>query len=143
MFTIDSARTFLMTGGYFYYDSPDELQNMLRDCYDDDEQDEADEVKQTINMNDTWGWAVSWGEHIPDEDLPEVARLAHYYGWCGILYWVSQKFNMRSEFHDNNRFIDFVANEERIKKEVPDHNKRAYSKQSYVINELAPPPHPR
>lgn len=52
------------------------------------------------------------------------------------MYWHSiQEKDMRSEFHDNNRAIDFVRNEERIRKEVPDYNKRAYYKTKYVLGE--------
>lgn len=102
--------------------------------YDNSENDP--ELQQFINMNDVWGWASAYGEHVKDEELIEVADLFKSYGWAGILYWVSKKNdNMRSEFYDNNRFIDFVANEERIKLEVSDYNKRAYHKTSYMLGD--------
>lgn len=88
----------------------------------------------TLNMNDTWCWASGWGETIPEEELPEVARLFRTYGQCGLLYWMSEKHNqMRSEFHDINRFVDFVRAEENIRKEVTDYNRRAYHKASYTL----------
>ena len=40
---------------------------------------------------------------------------------------------MRSEFEDINRFVEFVRNEEAIKEEVSDSNKRAYLKRSYTL----------
>ena len=56
-------------------------------------------------------------EYVSDEELPKVANLFWNYGWCGILYWASKKNNgMKSEFFDNNRFIEFVENEEKIMK---------------------------
>jgi hypothetical protein len=39
-----------------------------------------------------------------------------------------------SEFTDNNRFLQFVQNEERIRKEQPDYNKRGYYKAEYRID---------
>lgn len=122
--TIDEARTLLRASGF---------------CFDADDgeaetPEEAKKWEQTLNMNDVWSWASADCEHILDEELPEVARLFKDYGWCGILYWVSQKHNgMISEFTDNNRFIEFVRNEEAIKQEVPDYNRRAYVKKSYTI----------
>lgn len=90
--------------------------------------------KLTLNMNDTWGWALAWNPTVTPEQLPEVARLFRDYGRAGLLYWHSQQEGgMRSEFHDNNRMLDFVANEERIRKEVPDSNKRAYHKAQYTL----------
>lgn len=88
----------------------------------------------SLNMNDTWAWALSWCPKVPKEQIEEVATLFKKYGFAGLLYWNSkQNEDMRSEFHDINRYIDFVANEERITKEVPDYNKRAYHKASYTI----------
>jgi hypothetical protein len=42
---------------------------------------------------------------------------------------------LRSEFHHYNRMLDFVANEERIRAEVPDSVKRAFHKTAYTIGE--------
>lgn len=89
---------------------------------------------QILNMNDVWGWAISWGEHVPDEELPAVLALVRRYGYCGALYWVSERHDhMRSEFEDVNRFVEFVRQEEMIRKEVPDSSARAYAKRSYLI----------
>lgn len=99
--------------------------------YDSDE-DEGE--SQTLNMNDTWGWACAWGEHVPDEELPEVARLFWAYGWPGVLYWTSERHDkMTSEFYDINRMVEFVRNEERIRAEHPGASDRAYFKTSYEI----------
>lgn len=117
---IESAREFLNNVGVFF------------DVEDDDEP----RLKQTLNMNDTWAWACADGEYVPDEKLPEVAALFWRYGWAGILYWVSKQNNWcRSEFYDNNRFIDFVKHEEDLIREIPDLDKRAYKKISYTIGE--------
>ena len=92
MFDINSARKLLRAGDVFF-----------------DEDDDEPELNQTLNMNDDWCWASADGQYVPDEKLVEVAALFWRYGWAGILYWVSeQNDHMRSEFLDNNRFIDFV-----------------------------------
>lgn len=102
----------------------------------DPEYDDEDEkyLAQTLNMNDVWGWACADMEEVADEELPELARLFRYYGWCGVLYWVSQKHNgMRSEFYHYNRMIEFVEHEEQIIKDYPSESARAYEKISYRI----------
>lgn len=92
------------------------------------------ELNQVINLNDVLGWARADGEKVEDDELIEVAELFRKYGWCGVLYWVSKKRGgQRSEFFDNNRFIDFVANEERLIKDEPDADKRAYKKYTYTL----------
>ncbi len=96
--------------------------------------DEVEHYAQTLNMNDVWGWAIACGEYIPDEELPRVGDLLHTYGWCGALYWMSERHQqMRSEFEDINRFVEFVRHEEAIKKEMPGSSARAYAKRSYTI----------
>ena len=116
---IGDARTLLEAAGVFF---------------DNDDLDPR--YHQMLNMNDVWGWATADGEYVEDEELPEVARLFCEYGWCGLLYWVSQKRGgIVSEFADVNRFIEFVRNEEAILKEEPDLNKRAYLKRQYTIGE--------
>ena len=88
----------------------------------------------TLNMNDTWFWASAWGEEVEDGELVEVATLFWRYGNAGLLYWVSKKHDgMRSEFYDNNRAIEFVENEERIRRDIPDTDQRAYHQESYTI----------
>ena len=90
----------------------------------------------TLNMNDVWSWASGDCETVSPQELPELARLFQAYGWCGILYWVSEKRGgCRSEFLDNNRFIDFVRHEETLRKEVPGSNERAYKKLVYTLGE--------
>lgn len=87
-----------------------------------------------INLNDVFGWAWADAEKVEDAEMLPLAELYRDYGWCGVLYWVSKKRdNMRSEFLDNNRFIDFVAQEEKIKRDVPDSSKRAYHKVKYRL----------
>ncbi len=87
--------------------------------YPTDADDEPTE-KHVLNMNDTWCWASAWGEKVEDGALIEVATLFWRYGNAGLLYWVSQQHKgMRSEFYDNNRAIEFVENEERIRKAFP------------------------
>lgn len=99
-----------------------------------DEDDEVENYRQTLNMNDVWGWAVSWLEEIPDDELIAVGHLVRRYGYAGALYWVSKRNNnMRSEFEDINRFVSFVREEEAILAEFPDPNKRAYAKRTYAI----------
>lgn len=91
-------------------------------------------ARQQLNLNDVWAWACSDGETVSDEDLLEVARLFVAYGWCGVLYWVSKRNgNCRSEFLDNNRFIDFARHEEELKAEVPNSEDRAYHKIIYKL----------
>lgn len=99
-----------------------------------DADDEVERYAQTLNMNDVWGWATSWGEYIPDEDLPRVGDLLHRYGWCGVLYWMSERHQqMRSEFEDINRFVEFVRQEEQIRTAIPNSSQRAYHRICYAI----------
>lgn len=96
--------------------------------------DDEDIGECMINLNDVFGWACADTEKVEDEEIVEVAELFGKYGWCGILYWVSKKRGgQRSEFLDNNRFIDFVSNEEKLIKQEPDTDKRAYLKYSYTL----------
>ena len=101
---------------------------------DDLEEDPKTWNRYILNMNDVWGWACADCEEVKEDELPELARLFFSYGWAGILYWVSQKRNnVRSEFLDNNRHIDFVRNEEELVKEVPDSSRRAYKNITYTL----------
>jgi hypothetical protein len=87
-----------------------------------------------VIMNDVWAWAHAGGEDLPDSEVRKVADLFRKYGWCGILYWASEKNGgLRSEFKDNNRFIDFVKEEEALVAQVPDSNKRAYLYKTYLL----------
>lgn len=115
--TLQEARDFLVASDWVY--GPD---------------DELEHWQQTLNMNDVWAWATAWGEYIPDDELLIVVDLLKRYGWCGALYWMSERHEqMRSEFEDINRFIAFVRAEEAILKECPDSSQRAYLKKSYTI----------
>ena len=113
------------------FDTIDEAkQAIMPYCYAQDE----DTKGIVLNMNDTWCWASGWGEEVPDDKILEVADLIWWYGYAGALYWVSEQHGgMRSEFHDINRFVDFVRNEERLKKDVPDSNRRAYKRLAYTL----------
>lgn len=106
--------------------------------YGDGGPDENPQDAQTLNMNDVWGWAYAWGEYVPDDALPEVERLFRSYGLCGLYYWVSERHSqMRSEFEDINRFVEFVRQEERIRKSEPNSSRRAYLKHSYRLGDSA------
>jgi hypothetical protein len=113
------------------FDTIDEAKRAIMPyCYPQDE----DTTGIVLNMNDTWGWATAWGEDVPDDKIEELANLIWWYGNAGTLYWVSEQHGqMRSEFHDINRFVDFVRNEERLKKEVPNSSQRAYKKLTYTL----------
>ena len=91
----------------------------------------------TINMNDTWGWALAWGVSVPKDKLGEVARLFRLYGLAGLTYWHScQEGNMRSEFKDVNRAIDFVRHEEEFIKNSKSSSERAYKNLIYTLGEV-------
>lgn len=121
-FTVDSARSFLKIADVFHEgDADDTPEGRAR-------------WEQTLNMNDQWEWALAECHYVPDDKLVEVAELFWRYGWCGILYFVSKETgHRRSEFLDNNRFIDFVLNEERLRTEVPESSKRGYQRLTYVL----------
>lgn len=85
--------------------------------------------KLLVNFNDTWGWALAWHETVEPQEVPEVARLFRAWGWAGLLYWATvngRNPGLKSEFKDNNRFIEFVAREEAFKLAEPNDSKRAY-----------------
>lgn len=99
-----------------------------------DEDDPDQPHVYALNMNDTWAWACADCERVPPEEAPEVARLFETYGHHGLRYWVSKRNGgMRSEFHDVNRGIEFVEQEERIAAEFPDSSARAYHRASYTL----------
>lgn len=128
VFTQESALAFLRAAHLFYWNEPDE-----------DEKDEPYPSHRQLNMNDTWGWALAWGEYVPDEKLIEVAELVRRYGWCGALYWVSEQHGgVRSEFKDINRFVDFVRREEQLRMAEPDPSKRAYANIRYWLGSEQP-----
>lgn len=93
-----------------------------------------DDGKFYLNMNDTWAWACADNELVPEDKISEVAGLFRKYGRMGLLYWVSkQNNNMKSEFHDINRFIEIVDHEEVLHDEETDPSKRAYKKVKYSV----------
>ena len=117
----------LRLAGVFYYNSPEEA----LECNDDAE------ASQTLNMNDTFGWAVAWGVYVHDNELIEVANMYKMYGDCGLMYWVSRKNNdCRSEFYDVNRKIDFVRKEEEIRSLHKTYSELAYAKHVYTLGEI-------
>ena len=117
---LQAAKKLLSDAGLFFYP--------IGQC--DDPEDE-----QTLNMNDTWGWALAWGVRVEDEEILEVSRLFLAYGFCGVLYWVSEKYDkMQSEFSHVNRMVQFVRNEEALRLSTKPLTKYAYTKVSYTIN---------
>lgn len=114
------ARKLLYAGGVFYDD--------LGDPEDDDE------PRQVLNMNDTFAWALAFGEPVSDEELSEVARLFQWYGFNGLNYWVSEKNNqMDSEFFDVSRGIQFVRHEEALRSKIESSSTRAYTNIKYTL----------
>jgi hypothetical protein len=118
---IEAARAYLHTTEIFFDNDPAD-------------EDYSPEMDQQVNFNDVWGWALSYWEKCEDEELPELAALHSSYGWCGVLYWCSNKNDgMRSAFADVNRRIEFVENEERIRRQIPGRSQRAYHQEEYTI----------
>jgi hypothetical protein len=134
---IEEARTQLEMAGVFYHTRKDLAEARAGEWGEwvtEDYLKEMENELQELNMNDVWGWALAYGVKVADEDLPELARLYHAYGYCGVLYWVAEKDGWeRSEFNDITRYVEFVRNEEAIKKELPGSNARAYAKRGYVL----------
>ena len=116
-----------------YYDTIEEAKQAIRPyCYPLGE----DINCLVLNMNDTWGWAMAWGEEVPDDKVGEIADLIWLYGYAGALYWVSERHGqMRSEFEDINRCVDFVRHEEKLRKDEPNSSKRAYKKLVYTLGQ--------
>lgn len=101
-------------------------------AYEPEEETPAGEL--VLDQNDVWAWALAWAEPIPEAALPRIGDLLTRYGYCGLLFWVSERHaQMRSEFEDINRFVDFVRAEETIRAEIPDSNSRAYTKRRYTL----------
>lgn len=118
------ASKLLSAAGLFYVNDPKDM-----------EPDESPELMQTLNMNDTWAWGTAWGEYVPDDELPTVAKLFFDYGFCGVLYWMHLRHDrMWSEYQYINRMIQFVEFEESIRRRHGGVNsKYAYDKQTYII----------
>jgi len=94
--------------------------------------DPKESDKHMIIMSDVWGWACADGIEVTDNNVERIAELYNRYGFGGLLYFQSDERGW-SEFHDNNRFLEFVKYEEKIREEIPDSNKRAYHKETYTI----------
>lgn len=98
------------------------------------DEDEDEKWDRMINLNDVWGWASSDGFEVPMDQMPELERLYHAYGWCGVLYFVSERQGgRRSEFHHYNRMIEFARNEEAIRSVHQRHSDYAYDRKSYTV----------
>lgn len=98
---------------------------------DDDQEEKWDRM---INMNDVWGWACSDCHEVPMDQMPELLRLYNAYGWCGVLYFVSEREGGHgSEFCHYNRMICFVRSEEKIRASHDRSSAYAYDNQSYEV----------
>ena len=119
-FTQANAREFLTLAGVFHGTS---------------EWDDDPKWDQTLNLNDAFYYACSDGEYVEDEELPRLAELFWRYGNIGLEYWVleEKRGGEVPEFLDVRRQIEFVKNEEAIRKEVPSSAKRAYLQREYTI----------
>lgn len=122
MFTIDEARELLAKADIFF-------------GYDPEDPDGDPKYAQLINLNDAFYWACSDAEYVDDSELVRLAELFWRYGNAGVMYWVivEKRHEERVEFVDVNRQIEFVKNEEAIRKEEPSSSKRAYLKRQYTI----------
>lgn len=120
MFNIASARKLLNEANIFF------------GC---DLPDDDPKWAQMINLNDAFAWACSDCEYVEDEELPRLAELFWLYGWAGVMYWVAveKRGDENPEFFDVRRHIEFVKNEEEIRKEEPSPSIRAYIKKEYTI----------
>lgn len=126
IFDKKSALTFLRSAHVFYYSDPDP------------DKEYQQRVAQSLNMNDTFGWALAYGPHIPDDNLVEVAELFWRYGNGGLYYWCTicpdeeERMN-GSEFEDIQRAIDFVRHEEKERLSGKSSDERAYHKLVYTL----------
>ncbi len=116
-----------------------DLLNAAQVFYDIESDDRA---ARSLNMNDTFGWALAYGPYVPDESLLEVAELFWRYGSAGLYYWctICPDEDERiggSEFEDIQRAIDFVCHEEELRKSGMSHSERAYHKLTYTLGNRA------
>jgi hypothetical protein len=87
-----------------------------------------------LNLNDVFALAAADAEQVEEHDVERLGELIRRWGWCGVLYWVSTKRGgIRSKFHDINRFINFVAEEEGLIRHMPSSTERAYQKFTYTL----------
>lgn len=122
MLTIDAARELLTKADIFL-------------GYDPEDPDDLPKFAQTINLNDAFYWACSDAEYVEDSELPRLAELFFLYGLCGVYYWVAveKRGDETPEFVDVRRFIEFVRQEEELRKQEPSSSKRAYLKHQYTL----------
>ena len=131
---IEEARNFLEAGDVFY-ETRKGHEEWNREHpeghkYHEDDDDET----RMLNMNDTFGWALAYSELVPDDKMIEVATLFWRYGHHGLTYWCAELQGWeKSEFHDITRGIQFVRMEEKLRKDVPNTDKRAYKKLKYKL----------
>jgi hypothetical protein len=120
MFTVDSARELLTKADIFL------------GCYDPEDDPK---YAQMINLNDAFYWGCSDAEYVDDSELPRLAELFWRYGNAGVNYWVlvEKRGGDKPEFVDVQRQVEFVTQEEAIRKEEPSSSKRAYLKRQYTI----------
>ena len=117
---LTTAKKLLSDAGLFYYP--------IGTCEEKDDE-------QVLNMNDTWFWASAFGQKVDDSEILDVCRLFVDYGFCGVLYWVSEKNEkMEAEFSHVNRMVQFVRNEERVRKEHSTLSEYAYAKAEFIIS---------
>lgn len=120
MFTIESAKELLTVAEIFF------------GCSDTEDDPK---FAQTVNLNDAFYWACSDAEYVDDSEVPRLAELFWRYGNAGVYYWVlvEKRGGEKPEFVDVQRQVEFVAQEEAIRKEEPSSSKRAYLKRQYTI----------
>lgn len=122
----EAALKFLQQAGIFYEGD------------DDDDTEDGRKTRQTINLNDAFYWACSDSEYVEDSELPRVSELFWRYGIGGVYYWVAveKRDNEVPQFVDVRRQIEFVRQEEQIRKDVPSDSARAFKKVQYTIGEV-------
>lgn len=70
-----------------------------------------------LNMNDTFGYAESYGCEVKPEEYREVATLVMSYGFWGAAYWVMKKEGLNgSSIPECDEALQFVKNRVEKKK---------------------------
>lgn len=46
-----------------------------------------------INLNDTFSYACADGEHVKENDYPEIVQIWKRWGWIGLVCWSAKKRN--------------------------------------------------
>lgn len=103
------------------------------------DREEDDEPGRVLNLSDAFYWACADCESVPPECMVELSDLFRRYGDGGVFYWVlKRRGDDRVEFQDVNRQVQFVRQEEAIRKAMPSSSKRAYHKATYTITNEEP-----